>query len=175
MLIILTTYTVIHHNKSPYNAFDNNPIYFADPSGADAEGGNESSNSNTQISSGVGGITFDLATHPGAISYQSYSEGHTTTETRKWSLQVTVDGEGERLPDAEDREYFEDSTVTTSNTITRTIFHPGSVVGLNTPSLSSLAGYLNDGIGGFGEGLSYNGRKGNRLFVEQLVQVNLLI
>ena len=156
---------VIHHNKSPYNAFDNNPIYFADPSGADAEGGNESSNSNTQISSGVGGITFDLATHPGAISYQSYSEGHTTTETRKWSLQVTVDGEGERLPDAEDREYFEDSTVTTSNTITRTIFHPGSVVGLNTPSLPSLAGHLNDGIGGFGEGLSYNGRKGNRLFV----------
>ncbi|MGV0754449.1 DUF6443 domain-containing protein [Empedobacter brevis] len=30
---------VIHYTKSTYNAFDNNPVYFADPSGADAEGG----------------------------------------------------------------------------------------------------------------------------------------
>jgi len=74
---------VIHHNKSPYNAFDNNPVYFADPSGADAEGGNESSNSSTQINSGVGGITFDLATHPGAISYQSYSEGGNNNSTNR--------------------------------------------------------------------------------------------
>ena len=28
---------VIHHSMSPYVAFDNNPIYWADPSGADAE------------------------------------------------------------------------------------------------------------------------------------------
>ena len=27
---------VIHHNFSPYSAFDNNPVYWADPSGADA-------------------------------------------------------------------------------------------------------------------------------------------
>lgn len=27
---------VIHHNMSPYNAFDNNPVVFADPSGADS-------------------------------------------------------------------------------------------------------------------------------------------
>ena len=27
---------VVHHNLSPYNAFDNNPIYWADPSGADS-------------------------------------------------------------------------------------------------------------------------------------------
>lgn len=27
---------VIHHSMSPYNAFDNNPVYWADPSGADA-------------------------------------------------------------------------------------------------------------------------------------------
>ncbi|TGN21956.1 hypothetical protein E4J94_16730 [Empedobacter tilapiae] len=32
---------VIHYNKSPYNAFDNNPVYFADPSGADTEGGGD--------------------------------------------------------------------------------------------------------------------------------------
>lgn len=28
---------VIHHSLSPYNAFDNNPVFWADPSGADAE------------------------------------------------------------------------------------------------------------------------------------------
>lgn len=28
---------VVHHDFSPYNAFDNNPIYWADPSGADGE------------------------------------------------------------------------------------------------------------------------------------------
>lgn len=27
---------VIHHSMSPYNAFDNNPVFWADPSGADA-------------------------------------------------------------------------------------------------------------------------------------------
>src|SRR5690606_28795119 len=26
---------VIHHSLSPYNAFDNNPVFWADPSGAD--------------------------------------------------------------------------------------------------------------------------------------------
>jgi RHS repeat-associated protein len=28
---------VVHHSFSPYNAFDNNPVYWADPSGADGE------------------------------------------------------------------------------------------------------------------------------------------
>lgn len=28
---------VTHHNFSPYSAFDNNPVFFADPSGADAQ------------------------------------------------------------------------------------------------------------------------------------------
>ena len=28
---------VIHHDFSPYNAFDNNPVFWADPSGADSE------------------------------------------------------------------------------------------------------------------------------------------
>ncbi|MGV0751353.1 DUF6443 domain-containing protein [Empedobacter brevis] len=74
---------VIHYTKSTYNAFNNNPVYFADPGGATAEGSNESSNSSTQINSGVGGITFDLATHPGAISYQSYSEGGSSNSTNK--------------------------------------------------------------------------------------------
>jgi hypothetical protein len=27
---------VVHHDMSPYNAFDNNPVFWADPSGADA-------------------------------------------------------------------------------------------------------------------------------------------
>ena len=31
---------VAHHSMSTYNAFDNNPVYWADPSGADAKSGN---------------------------------------------------------------------------------------------------------------------------------------
>src|SRR5690606_38154522 len=27
---------IVHHSMSPYNAFDNNPVFWADPSGADA-------------------------------------------------------------------------------------------------------------------------------------------
>jgi len=36
-----STDPVIHHSMSAYCAFDNNPIYFADPLGADSEGGDE--------------------------------------------------------------------------------------------------------------------------------------
>ncbi|GEM_PF-5561051 len=45
---------VVHHSKSPYNAFDNNPVYFADPSGADSESSNEGSGSSqgSSMSSG---------------------------------------------------------------------------------------------------------------------------
>ncbi|MEM9000843.1 MAG: RHS repeat-associated core domain-containing protein [Bacteroidota bacterium] len=32
----ITADPVVHHSLSPYNAFDNNPVFFADPSGADA-------------------------------------------------------------------------------------------------------------------------------------------
>lgn len=32
---------VTHHSMSPYMAFDNNPVFWADPSGADAEDGRE--------------------------------------------------------------------------------------------------------------------------------------
>ena len=35
---------VIHHSFSPYNAFDNNPVFWADPSGADAESSDSGSN-----------------------------------------------------------------------------------------------------------------------------------
>lgn len=30
---------VVHHDMSPYNAFDNNPVFWADPSGADSQSG----------------------------------------------------------------------------------------------------------------------------------------
>ena len=36
---------VIHHSQSPYNAFDGNPVFWADPSGADGVGGWTSSSS----------------------------------------------------------------------------------------------------------------------------------
>jgi len=44
---------VVHHGLSPYNAFDNNPVFYADPSGGDSEWANNwnpttSSDHNTQ-------------------------------------------------------------------------------------------------------------------------------
>ncbi|MGV0751355.1 RHS repeat-associated core domain-containing protein [Empedobacter brevis] len=152
---------VIHYTKSTYNAFNNNPVYFADPSGADAEGGNESSNSSTQINSGVGGITFDLATHPGAISYQSYSEGGSNNSTNRRVTITTGENKPSSFAEQPDLNVPEETVDYLTGETSRT-YHPGSVVGQNTPS---RIGNINDGIGGFGEGLLYNGRKGNRLFV----------
>ncbi len=43
---------VIHHSMSPYNAFDNNPVFWADPSGADGE------NTSTSTDSSSTGITM---------------------------------------------------------------------------------------------------------------------
>src|SRR5690606_32633536 len=34
---------VVHHSMSPYNAFDNNPVFWADPGGAESESNNTSS------------------------------------------------------------------------------------------------------------------------------------
>lgn len=82
---------VIHYNKSPYNAFDNNPVYFADPSGADAEGGNDSSSSNSggnsssggnegrYVDSGVAGIKIDRA----VSNVEHYSSSGYTTTNKK--------------------------------------------------------------------------------------------
>ncbi|WP_235802731.1 hypothetical protein [Vaginella massiliensis] len=45
---------VVHHGMSPYNAFDNNPVYWADPSGADSQGGGDESNiGDTKMAFGV--------------------------------------------------------------------------------------------------------------------------
>jgi len=50
---------VIHYTKSTYNAFDNNPVYFADPSGADAENSSDGGSDSGQIWSGLGGIMLN--------------------------------------------------------------------------------------------------------------------
>ena len=82
---------VIHYNKSPYNAFDNNPVYFADPSGADAEGSSESSSSSSggnsssggdqgrYVNSGVGGIMIDRT----VSNVEHYSSSGYTTTNKK--------------------------------------------------------------------------------------------
>ena len=40
---------VVHHDLSPYNAFDNNPVFWADPSGADSQSGMTDSNGNNRF------------------------------------------------------------------------------------------------------------------------------
>lgn len=109
--------------------FDNNPVYWADPSGADSE--NNDSGGNTQVDSGVGGIKFDLATHPGNISYSNFSDSYTTVETTKSKLTVGEDNpesfnnlpDGVTVPD-ETRDYLSGQYVST-NTSTKTTHHEG--------------------------------------------------
>lgn len=50
---------VTHHSQSPYNAFDNNPLYWADPSGADSEGADGLTNSEWLSSSRPGDDAWD--------------------------------------------------------------------------------------------------------------------
>ncbi len=40
---------VVHHDMSPYNAFDNNPVFWADPSGADSQTGQTDSNGSNRF------------------------------------------------------------------------------------------------------------------------------
>jgi RHS repeat-associated protein len=58
---------VLHYNMSPYNAFDNNPVFWADPSGADATSlindlWNKSSSGVTQYTK-TGNGTFEQTDH----------------------------------------------------------------------------------------------------------------
>jgi len=64
---------VTHHSMSPYTAFDNNPVYWADPSGADATyTGKKAQNVFAQLQKNMGGYTGDSG---GSSSSGSSSAG----------------------------------------------------------------------------------------------------
>ncbi|GAA4276538.1 RHS repeat-associated core domain-containing protein [Aquimarina mytili] len=67
---------VIHHGLSTYNAFDNNPIYYADPSGGNSEPEspwNRDNRENTLDSGGRGSFGFYSVAGSGGIHYNSYT------------------------------------------------------------------------------------------------------
>lgn len=82
---------VIHHSMSPYNAFDNNPVFWADPSGAD----------------GVPGFIAAMwnATHNGTnTTWTNNGDGSFSTNVggKGWTLDtetLNFYNEGEQLPE----------------------------------------------------------------------------
>ncbi|GAA4276491.1 papain fold toxin domain-containing protein [Aquimarina mytili] len=66
---------VVHHGLSTYNAFDNNPIYYADPSGADsASPWNRDNRENTLDSGARGSFGFSsVVGSTGGARYNSYT------------------------------------------------------------------------------------------------------
>ncbi|WP_201918705.1 DUF6443 domain-containing protein [Aquimarina mytili] len=67
---------VVHHGLSTYNAFDNNPIYYADPSGGNSEAEspwNRDNRENTLDSGARGSFGFNSVAGGGGIHYNSYT------------------------------------------------------------------------------------------------------
>ncbi|WP_312553059.1 DUF6443 domain-containing protein [Empedobacter brevis] len=58
---------VIHYTKSTYRAFDNNPVYFADPSGATTEGSNDGNSGGIESIQLGFGVTLANVAGVGAI------------------------------------------------------------------------------------------------------------
>ncbi len=93
---------VIQHSKSPYNAFDNNPVYWADPSGAYHQnivngrldtskwsnfgfGTNSSSSDNTSVSQDGGGGTNSTWSH---LEGSFYINNTTGAVSNNWEMAV---------------------------------------------------------------------------------------
>lgn len=132
---------VIHHSLSPYNAFDNNPVFWADPGGANSEssdGGSSSSDSSSGLGgksetdnnpSGVRamGIPIEAVMATSANTFTSYADSYETTETRNSALIVGEDSPEslENLPDGvsvsgETRDYLSGANVRTFSSTTTT-------------------------------------------------------
>ena len=82
---------VVHHSMSPYNSFDNNPVFWADPSGADSQ--NESPQT-TGVTLAFG-VSLDSVIRSGAAidfsgNLQSTGKGSKITLTGKNKNTVTI-------------------------------------------------------------------------------------
>ena len=82
---------VIHHSYSPYNAFDNNPIYWADPSGADSQDNNAQGSN----SCGNGCVkSFTIRGLPGNQTVTFGASGSKQTEISGGSIGVIQNKDG---------------------------------------------------------------------------------
>ena len=68
---------VTHYSQSTYNAFDGNPVFWADPSGADAYGGHTNSSSNSPFAGGNAAVSNTGAWSSNAGNYRDLL-GYTT-------------------------------------------------------------------------------------------------
>ncbi|XLS30998.1 RHS repeat-associated core domain-containing protein [Flavobacteriaceae bacterium M23B6Z8] len=78
---------VTHHSMSPYNAFDNNPVYWADPSGADAV-------DDMIYKGGLNRGSKDLSDSRYNLDLQNFNKSSEET----WTAKVNDEGETEYHP-----------------------------------------------------------------------------
>jgi RHS repeat-associated protein len=84
---------VTHHSMSTYTAFDNNPVYFSDPSGADAE--DPITKKTTVITSSVDQNNVTTINQTSSTSTTVTNDDGSTTKTFSTSsITNTVDAEG---------------------------------------------------------------------------------
>src|SRR5690554_4164107 len=82
---------VIHHDYSPYSAFDNNPVYWSDPSGADSQTYVTIADLFNKAKSGVTSFEFEN----GQLVGESFSKTiETTLEQAYLFLEEPTDDDG---------------------------------------------------------------------------------
>ncbi|TGN21939.1 RHS repeat domain-containing protein [Empedobacter tilapiae] len=88
---------VVHYTKSPYNSFDNNPVYFADPSGATNEGSNDSNDGGNGIADTKMGFGVTAGQLAGVSKIEYWSvHGDTTSGNRAINTSKSNDKDGSK-------------------------------------------------------------------------------
>ena len=95
---------VIHHSLSPYNAFDNNPVFWADPSGANSESGESPKGANDTPSNTnlMGGIGLDSTMSVDFISYTGYGSSPSNSKSSSSNNSSSRNSNGSNSADSGD-------------------------------------------------------------------------
>ena len=84
---------ITHHSMSTYNAFDNNPIFWADPSGADAVGGDGLTTEQWMEASRPGGGGFDAMRSYKKQNYMGELAANAAEREKKKKSTISPDGD----------------------------------------------------------------------------------
>ena len=144
---------VIHHSMSPYNAFDDNPVFWADPSGAESESNSTSSDTGSGVKA-MGIPIESIAMTSNIVSY-NFSDSYETTKTRTSTMTVGEDNpeslqnlpDGETVPE-ETRDYLSGASVRIY-TSTTTTYHEGGadLIGLGISSFEETGKSMRNNAG----------------------------
>ena len=158
---------VIHHSMSPYNAFDNNPVFWADPSGADSAIFEQGGTSYSSITTATG---VSISAGGAGDNNQKPQQSQTNKNTTSSSNASSSNSSGSADEGDPNAILLDEIVITDLNQLEEAIEDKvNDAMNIwrkwGTPTTPSWVGKTNDGVGGLGAGLSYNGNNGNRLFV----------